>query len=77
MIGRTGARLAAVIGLELAGTIFQDSRCLEIASALKPARYSRLAGRLLGKAVITSTMGDRRALYSWRRQIVRELMKRG
>ncbi len=77
MTERTGARLVAVTGLELAGRLFQESRCLELASALKPARYSGISKRLLGKAVVASTMGERRALYSWRRQIVRELVKRG
>ncbi len=77
MIERTGARLTAVTGLELAGRLFQDGRCLEVANALKPARYSGIARRLLGETVVTSTMGQRRALYSWRRQIVRELVKRG
>lgn len=77
MVERTGARLVAVTGLQIAGRLFQNSRCLELANTLKPARYSGLAVRLLGKAVVTATMGDRRALYSWRRQIVRELLKRG
>jgi hypothetical protein len=76
MVERTGARLAAITGLELAGRLFQDSRCLEVAKTLKPARYSSLAGRLLGNAAVTTTMGERRSLYSWRRQIVRELFKK-
>ena len=77
MIKRTGARLTAVTGLDLAARLFRDGRCREIANAFRPARFCGLARLLLSRATITSTMSEQRALYSWRRQIVRELMKRG
>jgi hypothetical protein len=77
MVQRTGARLAAVAGLEFAGRLFGEGRCYEIARALKPARYSGAMRRLLGRPVIVSATSSRRILHAWRRQMARELIKRG
>ncbi len=76
MVGKTGARLACVSGLELAGGLFSRPRCLEIATALKPTRHSAIARRLLQREAVTSAMSKRRAFHSWRRKAVRELLKR-
>jgi hypothetical protein len=77
MVARTGARLTAVAGLEFAGNLFGVNRCLEIANAIKPVRYSKLLRALLCRSLATSTRYNRSVMVSWRRQIARELIKRG
>ena len=77
LIGRTGARFAAVTGLQLAGRIFSEPRCLALARALGPVRHAALAGRLIDRSVIASSMGRGRWMHSWRRSAYRALLKRG
>jgi putative nucleotidyltransferase-like protein len=76
LMQRTGARLAAIAGLELAGRVFQEPKCLEIARSLGHGRGRSLAKALMTRATVTSTMSQRRFWYSWRRQAFRELLKR-
>ena len=76
LLERTGARLAAITGLNLAYRLFGEPRCRQIALALGPERYARVAKVLIDRSVVTSTMSDRRAYHSWRRQGFRELLKR-
>jgi hypothetical protein len=76
LIGRTRSRFAVVAGLDLAGRLFGEDRCFAIARALRPVRYIRGARWLVNRAVVTSTMDRRRHVYSWRRTIFRELLKR-
>jgi hypothetical protein len=77
LVVRTGGRLAAVAGLQLAGRLFQDPCCHAIAGAIGPARYASVARLLLDRGVVTSTMSGTRALHSWRRKSFRALLKRG
>jgi hypothetical protein len=76
LIGRTGTRLAVVAGLDLAGRLFDEPRCLWLARELRPGRYARGARWLLNRAVVVSAMDERRHAYSWRRAAFRELIKR-
>jgi glycosyltransferase involved in cell wall biosynthesis/SAM-dependent methyltransferase len=76
LMGPTGARLAAKTGLTLAGHLFDEPRCFEIARALGPHRHAGLARSLINPSVITSTMMPTRVLHSWRRSAFRELLKR-
>ena len=76
LVERTGARLAAITGLDLAFALFGEPRCRELARALGPARYRTAARLLLGRAVFVSAMTRVRALHSWRRQAFRHLLKR-
>lgn len=76
LITRTGARLAAVAGLELAGRLFDEPRCFVLARALGPARYARFTRLLITRSVVTSTMSRTRPIHSWRRLAFRELLKR-
>jgi hypothetical protein len=76
LIGRTGARFAVVAGLELAGRMFAEPRCLTLARALRPVRYVAGARWLLGGTVVVSSMDGRRPVHAWRRAIFRELLKR-
>ena len=77
LVQQTGARFAAIAGLDLAYRLFGEPRCRELARGLGPARYTALARLLLGRSAITSTMGGTRVLHSWRRQGFRVLLKRG
>jgi hypothetical protein len=75
LVERTGARLAAITGLELAFGLFAEPRCRELARALGPARYGAAARLLLRRSVFISAMTSVRALHSWRRQAFRLLLK--
>jgi hypothetical protein len=75
LVAQTHARFISIAGLTLASKIFNEPRCMEIASALGPVRNARLAGLLLGRTLVTSAMTERRALHSWRRQTFRLLIK--
>ena len=76
LIGRTGARFAVVAGLELAGHLFGEERCLAVARALRPVRYVAGARWLMGGIAVVSAMDERRHMHAWRRTIFRELLKR-
>src|SRR5262245_30748713 len=76
LVQQTGARFAAIAGLELCYRLFGEPRCRDLARALGPSRYTALARLLLGRSAITSTMGSTRSLHSWRRQGFRVLLKR-
>jgi glycosyltransferase involved in cell wall biosynthesis len=77
LVRQTGARFAAIAGLDLGYRLFGEPRCRELVRGLGSARYTGLARRLLGRSAITSTMNRTRFLHSWRRQGFRVLLKRG
>lgn len=77
LVARTGGRLAAVAGLDLASRIFGEPRCREIARGLGPAQHGQLARLLINRNVVLSMTTERRVYYTWRRQGFRELLKRG
>jgi hypothetical protein len=77
LILRSGARLAAAVGLELALRLLAEPRCGEIARGLGRVPFARMARLLMGRSVITSSMNEARVYHSWRRQGLRELLKRG
>ncbi len=74
LVVRTGARLAAKTGLALAGGLFNEPRCLDVARALGPQRHAGLARLLIDRSVVISTMTKARSLHSWRRQAYRLLL---
>ena len=67
ILKRTGLRFSAIASLNLAGHMFGEPRCIEIARGLGPARYTRLANLLVSKSVVVSTMDMRRPYLTWRR----------
>ena len=75
LMERTGARFAAIVGLDLAHRLSGEPRCRELARALGPVRRTAVARRLMSPATITSAMSGVRSLYSWRRQAFRALIK--
>jgi hypothetical protein len=76
LIGQTGSRFAVVTGLNIAACCFDEPRLTALAKALGPVRLAGLAGALIDRSVIASTMNRQRALHSWRRSAYRELLKR-
>lgn len=74
---RTGTRMVAIIGLNLAYRLFGERRCLEIANALGAPRDYRFARTLLEGAVLTAPSEGRLIYNSWRRIVFRELMRKG
>ena len=77
LVRQTGARFAAIAGLNLGYRLFGEPRCRALACGLGSVRYTALARLLLGRAAIKSTMSKTRFLHSWRRQSFRVLLKRG
>jgi hypothetical protein len=75
LVERTSAGYAAAVSLDLAGRMFAEPRCQQIAQALGPQRRTRLARLLIDRSVVTSTKTRRRVIHSWRRQAFRELLK--
>ncbi len=71
---QTGAGLAAITGLELAGRVFHEPKCFEIARSIGHPPGQALAKVLMTPAAVTSSMSPRRFWYSWRRQAFRELL---
>jgi hypothetical protein len=77
LVERTGARYAAAVSLDLAGRMRAEPRCQEIAQALGPESRIRMARLLIDRSVLTTTKTRWRVIHSWRRQMFRELLKRG
>jgi hypothetical protein len=77
LVKRIGGRLAAIAGLQLAHRLFCEPRCSEIAGHLGSERYAGLSRLLISPEVVLSTKSGERSLYSWRRKIFRDLLKRG
>jgi hypothetical protein len=77
LLAGTGARLAAITGLNLAHRFFAEARCREIAQGLGRVRFAGIARVLIDRSVVASTMNEARFYHSWRRQGFRELLKRG
>lgn len=77
IVRQSGAGLAAAVGLRLAYQLFKEPRCKELLRAVGPMKYQRLAAALIRPAVVTSAMNEARVFHAWRRQGLRELLKRG
>lgn len=77
LVEQSGARLAARVGLTLAGGLFAEPRCHEIARQLGVTRHAFLASRLISRSAVVSTATPARSRHSWRRKVFRELLKRG
>lgn len=76
LIRRSGARLPVVASLDLAYRLYREPRCKELATLLRPARYSAVARLLIDQNVVMSMETEQRARQSWRRSLFRELLKR-
>ena len=77
LILQTQSRMAAVTGLTIAGRLFEEPDCLNIAKAIGPVRFAAIGTALIDRSVVGSTMTRNRYLHSWRRAAYRELLKRG
>ncbi|MGE0751686.1 MAG: nucleotidyltransferase family protein [Variibacter sp.] len=76
LVARTRLGLGAALGLTLAGRWFCEPRCLQLAQALGQRLRVEIARALISRAVVTSSVTDLRAFYSWRRGLFREMLKR-
>ena len=76
LLQRTGARLAAAVGLDLAYRLFGEPRCRDLARGLGQVRHASLARLLIGRSAVISSMTEARFYHSWRRQGLRGLLKR-
>lgn len=72
---KTGARFALVAALQIAGRIYDERRCREIAEALGPIERSRLVQWLINGAVVVAMQPRSRKIYRWRRTVFREMLK--
>ncbi len=77
LVERTGARLATVAGLDLAYRLFDEPRCLDIAHVIGRTRGRTIARLLISHNVVAAMANDNRVYHTWRRQGLRELLKRG
>jgi hypothetical protein len=74
---RTGTRFAAIVSLRLAHRLMGEPRCLDIAKGLGSIRHSWIAKFLTRGADLTATSNSRLIYNTWRRYIVRELIRHG
>lgn len=75
LVQATNARLAAVSGLLLAGRLFDDARCRDIARGIGTTKLRELTNFLFDRTVVMSTTDRRRAIFNWRRQAFRLLLR--
>jgi hypothetical protein len=64
LVACTGARLAAKTGLALAGRLFNEPRCFDIARAFDRDWRAPLAHLLIDKSVVLSTATTVRAMHA-------------
>jgi hypothetical protein len=72
---KTGANFCVATGLDLAARAFNDSACAELLARLNfrwPRRFIRL---LVTPALVVRSQGPRRRAGSWRRQLLRQMLK--
>jgi Uncharacterised nucleotidyltransferase len=71
----TGANFCIAAGLDLAARTFNDPACAELLARLDfrwPCRLTRL---LVTPALVIRSQGPRRRVGSWRRQLLRQMLK--
>jgi len=72
---KTGANFCVAAGLDLAARAFNDSACAELLARLNfhwPRRFTRW---LVTPALVIRSQGPRRRFGSWRRQLLRQMLK--
>ena len=74
---RTGTRFLAIIGLALGYRLVGELRCLEIAQGLGSPRHAWTARFLTWAADLTATSNNWLVYNTWRRYIIRELLRHG
>jgi hypothetical protein len=72
---RTGCLRAVAVALRVAGRIFSEERCTELAERLMP-RANRLEALLVAPSVVLRAQSAAGRRLSWRRKIVRQLIRR-
>lgn len=72
---RSGCLRAVAVALRVAGRIFSEDRCTELAERLMP-RANRLETFLVAPSVVLKAQSVARRRASWRRKLVRRLIRR-
>lgn len=73
---KTGTRFAIAAALNIAGHIYGDRRCHEIAQALGPIDRGNLIPRLINRTVVVAMQQRTRTIHTWRRSVLREMLKK-
>lgn len=74
---RSGVLPALVTAIDLAGRTFSEPRCAELAQALDPALGRRWHRLLITPELVLAAQSRDRARGSWRRNLYRQMLKRG
>jgi len=72
---RCDAGLALAAALGIAGRMFGEPRCLELARALGVSRAARLSALLISPGVVLRAQGAGRSADSWRRKLLRQMLR--
>jgi hypothetical protein len=72
-----GLTLAVAAAVDLASRMYDDAACRALLRAFAPARFERVASRLLTRDVVLDAQSDRRSKLSWRRKLFRQAMRAG
>lgn len=73
--GRCGLTLACAGALSLAGRMFREPHCLELARQLVPGALDRAASGLLTPGLVLDARSDDRSAASWRRKLFRQALR--
>ena len=74
-LGKTGAAFSVAAGLDLTARAFNDLACAELLEKLNFSWPRRIARLLVTPALVVSSQGPRRRFGSWRRQLLRQMLK--
>lgn len=72
---QSGCLRAVAVALRVAGRVFSEVRCMELAERLMP-RANRLETLLVAPSVVLAAQSAAGRRVSWRRKIVRQLIRR-
>jgi hypothetical protein len=73
---KTGAGFSVALALDLTARTLNETAAAELLARLKPRWPRRLARLLITPALVAQSQGPRRRAGSWRRQTLRQLLKR-
>ena len=74
-LARTGAGFSVALGLDLVGRIFDEQAAMDLLARIKPRWPRRVTRLLITPASIARSQGQRRRGTSWRRQMLRQMLK--
>lgn len=75
-LAKTGAGFSVAIGLDLTARALNETASADLLARLKPRWPRRTARLLITPALVARSQGQRRRGVSWRRQMLRQMLKR-